>query len=70
MFHLQVCHRLPVFFKSPWIEVWIAMQFSPPLEPFTAFTAIIFILDSHAVFMGHPQLVWYTSLTLYVLVVI
>ena len=59
-----------MLFKSPRIEVWVAMQFSPPLEPFTAITAIIFIFDSHAVFMGHAQLVWYTCLTLHVLVII
>ena len=59
-----------MFFESPWIKVWVAMKFAPLLEPFTAFTTIIFILDSHAVFMGHTQLVWYTCLTLYVLVII
>ena len=67
---LQVRQRLPMFFKSPWILIRIAMKFSPPLEPFAAFTAIVFIFDSHAVIMSHTQLVWYTSLTLYVLVII
>ena len=70
MSFLQVRQRLPMLFESPWIKVWVAMKFAPLLEPFTAFTTIIFILDSHAVFMGHTQLVWYTCLTLYVLVII
>jgi hypothetical protein len=41
-----------MFPEFPWINVWIAMQLTPPFEPHTLLTAIVVVLDPHAVVMG------------------
>ena len=40
-----------MFLKVPGIDVRVAVKFSPFLKPFAVFTPVVFIIDSHAVFM-------------------
>ena len=58
-----------MFLECPRIYIWESMQLSPLLIPDTVFTPIILIINPHTVFMGSSELIWYTCLTVHVLMV-
>ena len=52
-----------MLFEGPGIYIRVSMKLPPSLEPFAFFTAIVFIVYSHTIFMRLTQLVWYPFLT-------
>ena len=58
-----------MFFKTPRVDIWKAVQFTPPLKPDTIFTTIVPVVNSHAVFMRVVPS-WYPCFTIHMLVVL
>ena len=59
-----------MFLKISGISVRLAVKLSPFLEPFAILTSIVFILNSHAVFMCLTKLVWYSYMANHVLMIL